>query len=57
MLGPDGGAVYTICEKGIDEFKSAVDSSKNTPSHFDSEEQLKTEVLLAIGNWQARGRV
>src|ERR1700683_4740479 len=40
----------------LDEFKTAVDGANLLPSYFDSPDQLKTEILLAMGRWNAQGR-
>jgi Domain of unknown function (DUF4062) len=43
-------------KKVLDEFRDAVQSAKITPAYFDSPDQLQTELLLAVGNWNAQGR-
>src|SRR6266849_1854763 len=42
--------------KALDDFKNAVTSGGITPVYFDSPERLSTELLLAMGNWNAKGR-
>jgi hypothetical protein len=42
--------------KALDDFKNAVTSAGITPAYFDSPERLSTELLLAMGNWNAKGR-
>ena len=43
-------------KKALDDFKSAVTSAAVTPDYFESTEQLKTKLLLAMTNWNAEGR-
>jgi hypothetical protein len=43
-------------KRALDDFKNAVTSAGITPAHFDSPDRLTTELLLAMGNWNAQGR-
>ena len=42
--------------KALADFKNAMTSPGITPVYFDSPERLSTELLLAMGNWNAKGR-
>jgi hypothetical protein len=42
--------------KALDDFRSAVTSANITPAYFDSPERLQVELLLAMDNWNAKGR-
>jgi hypothetical protein len=42
--------------QALEDFKKAVTSADITPAYFDSPDRLQTELLLAIGNWNAQGR-
>src|SRR5580704_2219424 len=39
--------------QALEDFKKAVTSADITPAYFDSPDRLQTELLLAIGNWNA----
>ena len=43
-------------KRALDEFRDAVKSANITPAYCDSPDQLQTELLLAMGNWNAQGR-
>lgn len=43
-------------KKALDDFRSSVTSDNITPAYFDSEERLQVELLLAMDNWNAKGR-
>ncbi len=43
-------------KKALDEFRDAVKSANITPAYFDSPDRVQTELLLAMGNWNAQGR-
>jgi len=43
-------------KKALDDFTSAVTSANITPAYFDSLERLQVELLLAMDNWNAKGR-
>jgi Domain of unknown function (DUF4062) len=40
----------------LDDFKLRVNAGKITPAYFESIDELKTKLLLAITNWNAQGR-
>ena len=42
--------------QALEDFKNAVASVGITPAYFDSPDRLSTELLLAMGNWNAEGR-
>jgi len=42
--------------QALEDFKTAVTSANITPAYFDSPDRLQTELLLAMGNWNAQGR-
>jgi hypothetical protein len=42
--------------QALEDFKKAVSSAGITPAYFDSPDRLSTELLLAMGNWNAEGR-
>ena len=42
--------------QALEDFKKAVTSADITPAYFDSPDRLQTELLLAMGNWNAQGR-
>jgi hypothetical protein len=43
-------------KKALDDFRSAVTSANITPTYFDSPGRLQVELLLAMDNWNAKGR-
>lgn len=43
-------------KKALDDFRSSVTSANITPAYFDSPERLQVELLLAMDNWNAKGR-
>jgi len=58
----EGGAPANKEEPGSDlhqaleDFKKKVNAGKVTPAYFESIDELKTKLLLAITNWNAQGR-
>jgi Domain of unknown function (DUF4062) len=42
--------------QALEDFKKAVKDASITPAYFDSPDRLQTELLLAMGNWNAQGR-
>jgi Domain of unknown function (DUF4062) len=42
--------------KALDDFKKAVTSAGLMPAYFETTEELKTKLLLAVTNWNANGR-
>ena len=42
--------------QALEDFKKAVTSANITPAYFDCPDRLQTELLLAMGNWNAQGR-
>lgn len=42
--------------QALEDFKKTVNAGKITPAYFESIDQLKTKLLLAITNWSAEGR-
>lgn len=42
--------------QALEVFKKAVSDADITPAYFDSPDRLQTQLLLAMGNWNAQGR-
>ena len=42
--------------QALEDFKKTVNGGKITPAYFETIDQLKTKLLLAITNWNAEGR-
>ena len=42
--------------QALEDFKGRVNAGKITPAYFESIDELKTKLLLAITNWNAEGR-
>src|ERR1700758_4132786 len=43
-------------KRALDDFKNAVTSAGITPAYFDLPDRLTRELLLAVTNWNAKGR-